>query len=252
MDRTGRLLEIGCGEGTGLLVAKNLGFERLVGVEVSKERLNRAKKKLGEHTDLILVSPDNRLPFRDASFATAISAAVIEHTVAPEGFIREIARVVRPGGYIVIESDCWQWRILQMLGIYQSIQPVDKAIFPSRLISIFKKSGLRLMHYDGFPMPGGEWLFLRWLIVKPVTRQVRRVRSYGRRLWRKTSQLFAAQQVQVRGPQVRKPKPKVTIEDFDRAVNEKWTPSKGLWSVAFFRLIFSNENVFFLEKQFRR
>jgi len=252
LDRAGRLLEIGCGEGTGLLVAKHLGFERVVGVEVSIERLKSARRKLGEQADLILVSPDNRLPFKDTSFDAAVSAAVIEHTMEPEGFLSEIARVVRPGGHIVIESDCWQWRILQILGIYQSIQPLDKAIFPLRLFSIFKKSGLRLMHYDGFPMPGSEWLFLRSLIVKPVRRQVHRVKYYAKRVWQKTSQLFAVHHVQVKAAKVPKPKPTLTTEDLDRVVNEGWTPMKGLWPVAFFRLVFSNENVFFLEKLFRR
>src|SRR6266498_404947 len=46
LPREARILEVGCGEGTGLLMLQEFGFTQLTGVEVSTERLRRAAAKL--------------------------------------------------------------------------------------------------------------------------------------------------------------------------------------------------------------
>ena len=158
-----RLLEVGCGEGTGLWYAQQLGFADLTGVEVSEDRLNTARERLGATPSLALVGTDCRLPFADNTFDIIVSAAVIEHAVDPALFIREIARVARPGASIVVSSDCWQWRILQVLGAYQSVQPVDRAMLTSSLISIMRQCRLQVCHFDGFALPGQEYRFVRMI-----------------------------------------------------------------------------------------
>jgi SAM-dependent methyltransferase len=156
-------LEVGCGEGTGLWYAQQLGFNDLTGVEVSEVRLKSARERLGPMPSLRVIGTDCRLPFSDNTFDIIVSAAVIEHTVDPALFMREIARVARPGASIVISSDCWQWRILQILRIFKSVQPIDRAMFTCRLFSIIRQCGLQICHFDGFALPGQEYRFVRMI-----------------------------------------------------------------------------------------
>ncbi len=175
-DREGRLLEVGCGEGTGLLFATRLGRKNLAGCEISIERLRRAKSKLDSEVFLESVDGTGALPFESGVFDGAYSTAVIEHTIDPKAFLQEIARVVKPGGVVVISSDCWQWRVLQCLGIYQSAQPIDRAMTTSELLGMFRATGFEVLHFDGFSLPGQKFRFLRmltsWLWKNPVSARV--------------------------------------------------------------------------------
>lgn len=234
------LLEIGCGQGTGLVFAKYLGFKQLVGVEVSGERLKRARAKHGSEVVLNKVGIDSRWDFADNQFDVCISCAVIEHTTDQIAFIKEIARVVRPGGYIVISSDCWQWRILQALGIYRSIQPIDSAPFPTRLLSAFRENNLHLLHFEGFPLPGQEFRFVRtiynYMTNKPMLSILRRVAWRMKKLISmislnaKNTSATSINQMQV----------------FEEIMQSPLLPYRNL--PAAIRLIFSDENVFFLRK----
>lgn len=229
-DRNSKLLEVGCGEGTGLLIAKQLGFRNLVGVEVSLERLKKTKHKVWNEAFLILVAEDNHMPFSDGYFDIVVSAAIIEHTYDAQGFVKEIARVVRRGGYVIISSDCYQWRILQLLGIYRSVQPIDRALFPTQFFNIFKESGLKVVHYEGFPWPRQKFRFVRMI-------------------WKRIVEFFRIQKIH----------PNLINEKIDhksnsnhenrleKFINETWNPRQGINS--FLKLIFSDENVFFLTKQ---
>lgn len=248
VDRDSKLLDVGCGEGMGLLIARHLGFKKIVGVEVSKERLKRAKDRLGNEALLILVAPDSHLPFRNDAFDILISAAVIEHTLNPEDFVREIARVVRPGGYVIISSDCYQWRILQMLGIYKSVQPIDKALFPTALFRIFKKNRLQVLHYEGFPLPGQEFRFLRLFM--------RAMLSLPRRLLRKLMPEWVKLRV---GTLHIAGRPKNLEQQGTRNITpaqnifalDTWSTKRSIWQKiwGFLKLVFSDENVFFCTKE---
>jgi 2-polyprenyl-3-methyl-5-hydroxy-6-metoxy-1,4-benzoquinol methylase len=50
------------------------------------------------------------LPFEDGKFDVVMSSEVIEHTDDPQLAVRELARVVRPGGHIVVTSPCRLWQ----------------------------------------------------------------------------------------------------------------------------------------------
>lgn len=170
MDREINMLEVGCGEGTGLFFFNRLGFEKLSGVEVSRERIERAKSKLPGSILLKEIEPDAQLPFENGEFDLVLSLAVIEHTVSPEKFIAEISRVLKESGYAVISSDCLTWSLMQALNLYKSEQPIDNAIPIYRLKKIFESSGLDLIHFDTFHLPERKSPFFSFL--KKITNRI--------------------------------------------------------------------------------
>ena len=91
---TGRLLDIGCGTGDFLSVAKSVGWQT-VGFEPNDKARNLALSKGVE-----LVAETTDLP--DASFDVITMWHVLEHVPDVEAQIKELRRLVKPGGTIVI------------------------------------------------------------------------------------------------------------------------------------------------------
>lgn len=50
----------------------------------------------------VVIGPLESMPFEDASFDSALCNAVLEHVLDADRAIRELARVVRPGGHVVV------------------------------------------------------------------------------------------------------------------------------------------------------
>jgi SAM-dependent methyltransferase len=94
-----RVLDIGCGVGQVVHRLTQAGYESH-GVDVSQPNIQRARK-ISERCQLY---DGKRLPFPDGHFASAGSLNVLEHVDEPEAFIREVVRVVEPGGRVLLSS----------------------------------------------------------------------------------------------------------------------------------------------------
>lgn len=97
---TSTVLDIGCGDGLTLVRLRALGFQHLYGVDVSDAKLARARQKAldVENADL------HHLPSEDAYFDAIHCRHVLEHAYDPPSALREMFRVLKPGGicYIVV------------------------------------------------------------------------------------------------------------------------------------------------------
>lgn len=93
-----QVLEVGCGPGDVLL---SLPPCRRLGLDISSTLLARARQRLGPGVPLVRGDAE-RLPFAAASLAGVVCSEVLEHTLAPERVLRELARVLRPGGRAVV------------------------------------------------------------------------------------------------------------------------------------------------------
>lgn len=94
-----RILDIGCGKGRYLKnLIDDLPDSQCYGVDISKN-------VIAEKTNQNIVWEEGSLthiPFRDNNFAMAYTCEALEHAVDIKSAIREMARVVRPDGRIVI------------------------------------------------------------------------------------------------------------------------------------------------------
>ncbi len=99
-SKTGaKVLDVGCGVGQVVGRLTSEGYEAY-GVDVSQPNIERARKVCPR----CQVYDGRRLPFETGFFACAGSFNVLEHVEAPEEFLRELVRVVEPGGRVVISS----------------------------------------------------------------------------------------------------------------------------------------------------
>lgn len=105
-DVGGRILEVGVG--TGISLAGYSSPNRVVGIDVSEAMLAKARQRvvdLGlDHVERIDVMDAEQLAFDDDSFDVAVAQYVITAVPNPERALDELARVVRPGGEIVIAT----------------------------------------------------------------------------------------------------------------------------------------------------
>ncbi len=95
----GRMLDIGCGNGRFMTAMRSLGWA-VQGVEFSEAGVSAARMSGLDvhHGDLASAA------FPDGAFDLVTVRHVVEHVPDPHGFIAEIARVIRPGGRLVIET----------------------------------------------------------------------------------------------------------------------------------------------------
>jgi phosphatidylethanolamine/phosphatidyl-N-methylethanolamine N-methyltransferase len=100
----GRILEVGVG--TGISLPDYARRNRLVGVDICEPMLRKAKARVAAqnltNVELLAVMDGTRLAFADASFDVVVAQFVITAVPDPEGTLDEFARVVRPGGEIVL------------------------------------------------------------------------------------------------------------------------------------------------------
>lgn len=108
-----RVLEVGCGTGVFLpLLARAVGpAGRVVGLDhaptfVAEARAQIAAQGLGGYV-VVEEGDASRLPFPDASFDAAHCERVLMHLDDPTIVLREMRRVVRPGGRVVAVEPDW-------------------------------------------------------------------------------------------------------------------------------------------------
>ncbi|MEA2775748.1 MAG: phosphatidylethanolamine/phosphatidyl-N-methylethanolamine N-methyltransferase [Acetobacteraceae bacterium] len=102
----GRILEVGVG--TGLSLGQYAKSNQIVGIDISEPMLVKARERVRklrlDHVEMIAVMDAEQLTFQDASFDVVIAQYVVTAVPHPEKALDEFARVVRPGGEIILTS----------------------------------------------------------------------------------------------------------------------------------------------------
>jgi SAM-dependent methyltransferase len=91
-----RILDAGCGTGATMLALEPLG--EVWGCDLSEDALAMSRERGAQHLRCCDVTA---LQFADASFDVVVTADVLEHVPDDERAVKEMARVLRPGGVLV-------------------------------------------------------------------------------------------------------------------------------------------------------
>ncbi|UCG23050.1 MAG: class I SAM-dependent methyltransferase [Chloroflexota bacterium] len=111
-DLSGRVLDNGCGLGTWLEALRPYSRHRF-GLEPEFERATQARPR----AEGVVQAVGERLPFDDDSFDVVLSNEVIEHVADDRLAVREMVRVAKPGGRIVIFCPN-RWYPVEQHGVY--------------------------------------------------------------------------------------------------------------------------------------
>ena len=108
VDSSANVLEVGCGTGANMrVIARHGDFSgKVFGVDQSRPFIEAANRfaqaeNVSERVDF-RVGDAHDLDFTSASFDVVIAHTLISHVTDPMTVVREMARVVRPGGTVVI------------------------------------------------------------------------------------------------------------------------------------------------------
>jgi SAM-dependent methyltransferase len=96
-----RWADIGCGSGAFTeLILRRCEPTRVDGIDSSESQLAYARKRPGAQGAVFQQGDAMALPYADASFDIAVMALVIHFVPDPTKGVAEMARVVRPGGWV--------------------------------------------------------------------------------------------------------------------------------------------------------
>jgi phosphatidylethanolamine/phosphatidyl-N-methylethanolamine N-methyltransferase len=102
----GSILEVGVG--TGISLPDYSPRNRLCDVDISEPMLRKAKERVAEHglsnVEGLWVMDAEHLSFPNASFDVVVAQYVITTVPDPEATLDEFARILKPGGEIVLVS----------------------------------------------------------------------------------------------------------------------------------------------------
>lgn len=98
-----RVLDFGCGTGEFARLLLGMGYQ-VVGSDISHLFLRDALERHGDtpHLAFVQSDPGPHLPFRDGVFDAVAAVNVVEHVAAPGPMLHQLARVLRPGGVLVL------------------------------------------------------------------------------------------------------------------------------------------------------
>lgn len=127
---TGRLLDVGCGSKP---YRSFFSVDSYVGLDIDSD-ISR-QRNIAEH-----FYDGNVFPFADGSFDSVLCNQVLEHVFNPDQFLGEIARVLRPGGKLLLTVP-FVWD--------EHEQPYDYARYSSfGLRALTEKQGLRVLRHE--------------------------------------------------------------------------------------------------------
>jgi len=150
----GRVLDVGCGD--GFFTAKILqrfNLKNVYGLDISSKAVDLARLK---HPEInFQQSALNHIPEETNSIDSITMIEVIEHLVDIEGTLKELFRVMKPGGILLIATTDFNWLKQVIIAIFF----FEKYFYPTNPhIRFFKKSTLAdILSKNGFSIIKYAW-----------------------------------------------------------------------------------------------
>ncbi|MBF0146737.1 MAG: class I SAM-dependent methyltransferase [Magnetococcales bacterium] len=137
------LLDVGCGGGEKLALLRDGLQLKVIGVEPNAQAANNAREQFGlEVKTGFFPTPD----LNPDSFDFVQINHVIEHVPNPVGLLEEIFRVLKPGGWVIGETENMDCLSFRLFGRYWSFlhTPFHLSFFtPKTLDGVFRRSSFK-------------------------------------------------------------------------------------------------------------
>lgn len=155
-----RMLDAGCGAGGNMEFMGKYGT--VFGIDISKEMVEYCR------TVGLKVSHGSvcNIPFEDGDFDVVLCLDVLEHIADEQVVVKELKRVVKPGGILIFSVPAFTW----LWGKHDVQNNHFRRYNFNQLESLLKKSGLyveRSTYFNCFLLPA-VWFFRRMLPKKSL------------------------------------------------------------------------------------
>lgn len=161
LPESGTILDVGVGSGE--LAKAYLNGQKLVGMDISKEMLKRAKKCL--QGVKLVIGDGEHMPFDDDSFDCLVASETLYYIANVKNFMREARRVLKTGGRLILISRNHFWHRFDKIRRFLRLGPTDGLVehlyYPEELESILTTNGFKSVTVDNFcvvPLSGLEIL----------------------------------------------------------------------------------------------
>lgn len=156
-----KIVDLGSGTGYYLFILSNLGVKLyLTGFDFDERALNEAKELLSDKKINFIIGDLHKMPFKNNSFDKAISSEVLEHLKNDVLALKEIYRILKPGGILVVSTpsinypffwDPINWILQHFLnthikkGFFSGLWSGHIRLYKKEdLVNKFKKSGFNI------------------------------------------------------------------------------------------------------------
>ncbi len=175
----GKVLDMPCGSGAFLRRLLDSPFEGW-GADIAPH------PAIPEEAAFTLADMNEPLPFDDGDFDAVVSIEGIEHIRRPFDFVNECARILKPGGLLILTTpnisalrSRWRWLLtgFHHKGAWPLVENDPLPRHHINLLSypqiryIFHTAGLRIEHRDTNRVKAASWLYLP---LAPLTRLITR------------------------------------------------------------------------------
>jgi predicted TPR repeat methyltransferase len=131
-DVSAHILDVGCGTGLVALRLSQLGYQRIDGLDFSKEMLEVARSK-NIYADLINADLTKTLSIKTAVYDLVVSCGTFTHShVGPEAF-DEILRIIRPGGIACVSINAEIYESNGFSEKLRALECADKILMQSKV-----------------------------------------------------------------------------------------------------------------------
>ena len=150
----GRVLDVGCGDGFFTAqILQRFNLKNVYGLDISSKAVDLARLK---HPEIkFRQSALNHIPEETSSIDSVTMIEVIEHLIDIEGTLKELFRVMKPGGILLITTTDFNWLKQVIIAMFF----FEKYFYPTNPhIRFFKKSTLAdLLSKNGFSIIKYAW-----------------------------------------------------------------------------------------------
>jgi 2-polyprenyl-3-methyl-5-hydroxy-6-metoxy-1,4-benzoquinol methylase len=162
-----RVLDVGTGLGFFAQALQDRGA-KVIAVDIGESLLARVRERVGCEclkVDVLALVDE----FGPECFDVVLSSECIEHTPSPEQAIRQMARVLRPGGYLSLSTPNLVWLPVVRVATICGLRPFDglehfstfktlRTTLREEHVQVVREKGLHLIPFQLPMRPFSRWL----------------------------------------------------------------------------------------------